>query len=56
MKKDHYYTWSIDIYWRFFAPKYLRFWKFQRDTFLDGGSVEWSFGAFVLSKKIHWIR
>ena len=42
---SHYYTSHLAFQWR---------WEpYQRDVFLDGGSVEWRFGPLILEKRYH---
>lgn len=50
MKLDHHYTWHLSFWW---SQSCLRV-PFERDFYLDGGSVEWRLGPFRLEKRIHW--
>lgn len=49
--RTHYFTWHLSCWWswRCFRKPY------ERDYYLDGGSVEWRFGPLVVEKRVHWL-
>jgi hypothetical protein len=47
--KSEYFTWHLDFWWSWHCLKT----PFEREFLLDGGSVEWRIGPFIIQKKIH---